>query len=273
MGEDSRPSHLQHKTKRVFHGVTSPTMSLSIRPSWGAVGLHPPPTTEGSRRGFALCIAPTQSGLAFGEAQSSLLGGRQLQSAGNGTCMPCMGLWEAQLQGDIPKPLGKISFLSERGVKPAPSWSDNVCIEVVKEKAMFLSSGGFLPLRREHEVQHIPQDPDISRLLFPGCSSAWCQCPCVACFPVTFFSCVLGKLVRHERPWGPILCALGSPRRTRQKVTCCAPLALHGPRCVLCSREVVVSSTAGTDGWGGCPKSCHLGDCKEEQGTGFSLQV
>lgn len=73
-------------------GSTSLANSLSIHPSWRAIILHPLPPTEGSRRGFALCIPPAPSGLAFGEAQSSLLGGRQLQSVHNVACMPCLGL-------------------------------------------------------------------------------------------------------------------------------------------------------------------------------------
>ena len=194
-----------------------------------------------------------------------------------GHACPAWGFWVAQLQGGIPEPLGQICSLSERGTKPAPSWADNVCIEVVNRKSTFSSSGGFLPLRREHGVRDISQDPDISCLLFPSCSSGWCQCPHMACFPVTFSICVLGKLFRHGQPWGPIPLCIGISQEdlAEGNLSCTPYVVWLSVRAAL--KEVVVPSVMGTDGWGGCPgrppKPAAPWDHKEEQGTGSSLKV
>lgn len=170
-----------------------------------------------------------------------------------GHVCPAWVFWVTQLQGGIPKALGQICSLSERGTKPAPSWADNICIEVVNRKPTFPSSGWFLPLRREHEVRDISQDPDISCLLFPSCSSGWCQYPCIACFAVMFSNCVLGKLVRHDQPWGPTPLCTGISQEDLAEgnlscTPCVAQLLVHA---VL--KKAVVPSVVGTDGWGGCP--------------------
>lgn len=123
----------------------------------------------------------------------------------------------------------------------------------------------------------LSQDPDISCLLFPSCSSGWCQYPCIACFAVMFSNCVLGKLVRHDQPWGPTPLCIGISQEDLAEgnllcTPCVAQLLVHA---VL--KKVVVPSVVGTDGWGGYPrrppKPAVPGDHKEEQGTGSSLDV
>lgn len=92
-------------------------------------------------------------------------------------------------------------------------------------------------MRREHQTQDISQDPDFSCLLFLSSSSGRCQCPHVDSFPVTSPNGVVGKLSGMTSLGVSYICALGSPRRNRQKATCYASLALHGSQCVLCSRR------------------------------------
>ena len=200
MGEDTCP---QHKTKRVFHGVTSPAKSIHLGE---LVGLHPLPTCQGAGRGlhFVCCFPPSPSEVWLLERLRAACweaGSSRMPAMGHACPHGAFG-W-LSWGGSIPKPLGQICFLSGRGDKPAPSCASKVCIEGGNRKAMFPSSAGFLPSRREHEVREVPQDPDISCLLFPSCFSGWCQCHCMSCFPVLFSNCVLGKLIRRDQPCGP----------------------------------------------------------------------
>lgn len=119
----------------------------------------------------------------------------------------------------------------------------------------FLLLQSFFPFRREHEVRDISQDPDISCLLFPSCSSDWCQRPCVARFPVTSSNHVLGKLVGYDKPWGPSTSVHrdvpGGPGRRQ-------PVVPEGGAGSLCG--------GGTWVWGspGGPKPADAGVCREK---------
>lgn len=94
----------------------------------------------------------------------------------------------------------------------------------------------------------------------------------MACFPVTFSNCVLGKVVRQEQH----LCTGISQEDLAEGnllcTHCISQLPVHA---VL--KEVVVPSPVGTDRWQGCPgkapKPAVPGDHKEEQGTGNSPGV
>lgn len=124
-------------------------------------------------------------------------------------------------------------------------------------------------LRREHEVQDVAQDPDISCLLFPSCSSAWCQHPRTACFPAMFSNCALGKLVRHDVPWD----LPGGPGRRSPVIhpLCCMALGeccAQGGGCPLCDGDRWVQGCPGR-----LPELAASGDHKEEEGTGRSLEV
>lgn len=226
------------RAKRLCHGVTSLEKPIPTHLSWEQLVSTYCPQEDacgGARKGFALCLLL----LALPKGSGFWGGLEQLQYSYDCPHLGCVwSFWVAQMLGDIPKPIGQINSLSERGSKPATSYAG--WVKVVSGK-LFPPSAEIFPFRREHEVRDISQDPDISCLLFPSCSSDWCQRPSVARFPVTSSNHVLGKLV-------------GVPARL------CVGMSQEDPAedNLLCPREVVVTSVVGAHGCGGPQEAPNL---------------
>lgn len=131
------------RAKRLCHGVTSLEKPIPTHLSWEKVV----PTCCPSRRCLwrgkkgglpsACCFLLSPRVLAFGEARSS-----------SSMAMICPRLgcawsfWVSLMLGDIPKPLGQICSLSERGSKPATSyagWAKVVSGKLFPPSAEFFS--------------------------------------------------------------------------------------------------------------------------------------